>query len=120
MCIYKFHVYMYITYCVLYIMQHVTCVLSHFSHVQLFATLWIVVHQAPLSVRFSRQEYWSGLPCPPPRDLLNPGIGPKSLMSPALAAGFFTTSTTWEAQHVTYETLYIYIKCSITIPLKCA
>jgi len=46
---------------------------------------------------FSRQEYWSGLPCPPPGDLPNPGIGPVSLMSPALAAKFFTTSTTWEA-----------------------
>ena len=50
------------------------------SHVWLFATLWTVVHQAPLSMGFSRQEYWSGSPCPPPRDLLNPGIEP---MSPA-------------------------------------
>ena len=98
---------MYITYCVLYIIQHVTCMLSCFSHVQVFATLWIVVHQAPLSVVFSQQEYWSGLPRPPPGDLLNPGIEPKSLMSPVLAAGFFTTSTTWEAQHVTYDILYI-------------
>ena len=64
--IYKFHVYMYITYHVLYIMQHVTCMLSSFSHVQLFATLWIVVHQAPLSAGFSQQEYWGGLPCTPP------------------------------------------------------
>ena len=47
---------------------------------------------------FSRQEYWSGLPCPPPGDLTDPGIGPKSLVSPALAGGFFTTSATWEAQ----------------------
>ena len=53
--------------------------------------------QAPLSMRFSRQEYWSGLPCPPPGDLPDPGIKPTSLMSPALAGGFFTTSTTWEA-----------------------
>ena len=52
----------------------------------------------PLSMGFSRQEYWSGLPCPPPGDLPNPGIKPESLISPALAAGFFTTSTTWEAQ----------------------
>ena len=52
--------------------------LSCFSRVQLFATLWIVVHQAPLSVGFSQQEYWSGLPCPPPGDLLKPGIGPRS------------------------------------------
>ena len=46
---------------------------------------------------FSRQEYWSGLPCPPPGDVPNPGIEPVSLMSPALAGGFFTTSATWEA-----------------------
>ena len=42
------------------------CVLSHFNHVRLFATPWTVAHQAPLSVGFSRQEYWSGLPCIPP------------------------------------------------------
>ena len=46
---------------------------------------------------FSRQEYWSGLPCPPPGDLPNPGIEPVSLTSPALAGRFFTTSATWEA-----------------------
>ena len=59
---------------------------SHVSHVQLFATLWTVAHQAPLSVGFSRQEYWSGLLCPPPDDLPNPGIEPESPVSPALAA----------------------------------
>ena len=60
-------------------------------------SLWTVAHQASLPLGFSRQEYWSGLPCPPPGDLSNPGIEPWSLMSPALAGGFFTTSTTWEA-----------------------
>ena len=45
-----------------------------FSHVGLFATPWTVAHQAPLSMGFSRQEYWSGLPCPPPGDLPNPGL----------------------------------------------
>ena len=50
-----------------------------------------------MSMGFSRQEYWSGLPCPPPRDLLNPDIEPVSPVSPALASGFFTTSITWEA-----------------------
>ena len=70
--------------------------LSHFSHVQLFVTLWIVACQAPLSMGFSRQEYWSGLPCPLPGDLPYPGIEPASLMSPALAGGLFTTSATWE------------------------
>ena len=48
-------------------------------------TPWTVDHQAPLSMRFSRQEYWSGLPCPPPEDLPDPGIEPTSLMSPAWA-----------------------------------
>ena len=46
---------------------------------------------------FSRQEYWSGLPCPPPGDLPDPGMEPTSLTSPALAGGLFTTSATWEA-----------------------
>ena len=73
-------------------------VLSHFSRVQLVATLWTVDHQAPLSMGFSRQEYWSGLPCPPPGDPPNPGIEPWSLMSPALAGGFFTTNTTCISQ----------------------
>ena len=72
--------------------------LSQLSYVRLSATLWTVAHQAPLSMAFSRQEYWSGLPCPPPEDLPNPGIKPASLMSPALAGGFFTTHATWEAQ----------------------
>ena len=73
------------------------CMLSRFSHVQLFATLWTVAHQAPLSIGFSRQEYWSGLPCPSPGNLPDPGIEPVFLMSLALASGFFTTSATWEA-----------------------
>ena len=59
---------------------------------------WIVAHQAPLSMGFSRQEYWGGLPCPPPGDLRDPGIEPSSLLSPALAGRFFTTSAPWEAQ----------------------
>ena len=54
------------------------CMLSHFSHVQRFATLWTVALQAPLPMGFSRQEYWSGLPCPPLGDLPNPGIEPWS------------------------------------------
>ena len=73
------------------------CMPSHFNCVQLFATLWTVAHQAPLSKGFSRQEYWRGLPCPPPGDLPDPGIEPTSLISPALAGGFFTTSATQEA-----------------------
>ena len=65
--------------------------LSHFSHVWLFAILWTEAHQAPLSMGFFRQEYQSGLPCPPPGNLPNPGIKPTSLTSPALAGMFFTT-----------------------------
>ena len=73
------------------------CVLSHFSLVQFFETLWTVAHQAPLSMGFSRQEDWSGLPCLLPGDLPNPGIKPTSLMSPGLVGRFFTTCATWEA-----------------------
>ena len=72
-------------------------VLSCFSLGQLFATLWNVVFQAPLSMGFSRPEYWSGLPCLPPGDLPDTGIQLASLTSPALAGRFFTTSATWEA-----------------------
>ena len=61
------------------------CMLSHFSYVRLFDTLWAVVHQAPLSMGFSRQEHWSGLPCPSAGDLTDPGIEPKSPESLALA-----------------------------------
>ena len=67
------------------------------SHVRLFVTLWTIANQAPLSKGFSKQEYWSELPCPPPRDLPDPGMEPVSLMSLALAGRFFTTSATWEA-----------------------
>ena len=56
-----------------------------------------IAHQAALSMGFSRQEYWSGLPFPSPGDLPHPGIEPESLGSPALADRFFTTSSTWEA-----------------------
>ena len=59
------------------------CVLSHFGHVQYFATLWLVAHQAPMSMGFSRQEYWSGFSLPSPGDLPDPGIEP---MSPVLQA----------------------------------
>jgi len=60
---------------------------------------WTVAHQAPLSMRFSRQEYWSGLPCPTLVDLPDPEIELASLMSSALTGRYFTTSTTWEAQY---------------------
>jgi len=69
-------------------------VLSCFSYVQLFVTLWTVACQTSLSMGLSGQEYRSGLPCLSPGDLPDPGIEPVSLTSPALADSFFTTSAT--------------------------
>ena len=66
--------------------MYFACVLSHFSHVQLFETLWTVACHAPLSIGFSKQEYWSGLACPPPGDLPDPEIEPTSPVAPALQA----------------------------------
>ena len=74
--------------------------LSHLSHVQLLVTLWTVSCRAPLSMGFSRQEYWSGLSCPPQRGLPSPGVESMSVVSPALAGQFFTSSTTSEALYV--------------------
>ena len=62
------------------------CLLSCLSHIQLFVTLWTIALQAPLSMGFSRQEYWSGFPCPPPGDRPNPGMEPVSPAAPALQA----------------------------------
>ena len=71
---------------------HGVCVLSHFSCVWLFVTPWTVACQVPLSMGFSRQENWSGLPFPTQGDLPNPGTKPTSPASPAMAGGFFTTA----------------------------
>ena len=68
------------------------------NNIQLFKTLRTVACQAPQFMGFSRYEYWSGLPCPLPGDLPNPGIEPMSVMPLALAGRFFTTNTIWEAQ----------------------
>ena len=68
------------------------CVLSCFSHIQLFVILWTVACQGPLSMGFSRQEYWSGLPSPPPGDLPNPGIEPRPPVTLALQADFLLLS----------------------------
>ena len=90
----------------------VSCMLSCFSFVQLCATPWTVAHRALLSMEFSRQECWSGLPCPPPGDLSHLGIEPASRMSPALADKFFTTSSTREVlnlsdqSQIQYPSLY--------------
>ena len=72
------------------------CLLSCFSCVWLFVTPWTAAHQVPLSMRFSRQEYWSVLPYPPPGDLPNPGVEPLSLTSPALAVKFFFVCLFWD------------------------
>ena len=80
----------------------VLCVLSRFSCVRSCVTPWTVAHQVTLSMEFSRQKLWSGLLCPSPRNLPDPGIELVSLRSPALAGGFFTTSTTWEAPEGSY------------------
>ena len=72
--------------------------LSHFSHVQLFVTLGTVAFQSPPFMRFSRQEYWSGLPCLSPGVLPDPGTNLRLLHLPTLADWFF--STTWKALFV--------------------
>ena len=82
--------------------QTLACVLNRFSRVRLFVILWTEALQTPRSMGFSRKEYWSGLPCPPPGDLPGPGIEPTSLMVPALAGRFFTTSITWKPLKQTY------------------
>ena len=78
------------------IINRFVCVLCSLSCVQLFVAQWTIAQQAALSMEFSRQEYWSELPCPPPEDIPEPAIEPTSLVSPALAGGFFTTGATWE------------------------
>ena len=78
----------------------VTCV--HEVASWLSDILCTVASQVLLSIGFSRQEYWSGLPCTPPVDLPNPEIKPMSLMSPDLAGRFFITSATWEAWKLWY------------------
>ena len=88
------YIHTYIHICSLYHAAMVSC----FSHVSLCVTprgqgSADLVQKAPLSMKFSRQEYWSGLPCSPSGDLPDPGMEPMSFMSLALAGGFFTTST---------------------------
>ena len=80
------------------------------AHVQSCLTLhdpWTIAHQAPLSMGFSRQEYWSGLPFPPPGDLPNPGIELTSLVSPASAGRFFTTMPPYVCMYK-----YVYMTCT--------
>ena len=74
----------------------VCCVLSCFSHVWLYVTPWTIAHKVPLSIGFSKQEYWSGLPFPSPGNLPDSGIKPVSLMPPALTGRDLITGTTWK------------------------
>ena len=92
-----------------YILKMLPYIALLFSHcVQLLATPWTLVHQAPLSMGFPRQEYWSGLPFPSPRDLPDPGI---KLMFSALAGRFFTTFLSH--QESPFLTLFCVYVCSV-------
>ena len=87
-------------------MVRIICICNHYfvcvlRHIRLFATLWTVAHQVPLSIGFIRQEYWSGLPFPPPGDLPFSGIEPESPVSPELAGRFFNHWATQEALPLT-------------------
>ena len=85
------------------------------SHVQLFAVSWTVVCQAPLSMEFSRQQYWSGVTFPPPGDLPNPGI---ALVSPALAADSLQLAPPGKPLYLlTYIFLFIYTSIKLSIPI---
>ena len=85
--------------------------LSHFSCVQLRVTLWTIACQAPLTIGVYTQEYWSGLPCPLPRDLRDSETEPEPLTSPALAGRFFTTSTT--GKPFAWIMDYVWILCGL-------
>ena len=83
------------------------CLLSHFCCAWLSVIPWTITCQAPLSMGFSGQENWGGLPRPPRGDLSNPRTEPASLMSPALEGHFFTPSTTWEDQGPPCNSYYL-------------
>ena len=85
----------------LYVDKYIdVCGLSSASLVRLFATLWTVARHAPLSMGFSRQEYWNGLPFPPPGDLNDPRIESGSAMAPALQVGFFTAEPPGKPRYI--------------------
>ena len=83
-------------------------VLTHFSRVRLCATLWTVAHQPPLSMGFSRPEYWSGLPFSSPRDLPDPGVEPAS---PALVSSFLVVWGTMVIAHVHFSQWSVAMIC---------
>ena len=88
--------------------------LSHFNHERLFATLQSVACQTPLSMGFSRQEYWSGLPCLPPGDLHDPGIKPAPPVTPALQAGSLLLSH-WGSPQIYAYICFNYLIFSLNI-----
>ena len=90
-------------------------VCCYFCHIRLYVTLWTVAHEAPLSMGYSRHEYWSGLPYPPPGGRSDPGIKPVSFMSLVSSGQFFTTSTTWEAPYKFTGFKYCKIFCNIKL-----
>ena len=100
-----------------------TGILSCFSHDRLFATLWTVTHQSPVSMGFAKQGYWSGLPCPPPEDPFDPGI---EHMAPALQVDSLPLSHWGSRTHIQClviacngkESVYVYINTFVYI-VKC-
>ena len=85
--------------------------LSRFNFIRLFVTRWTIACQTSLFMGFSRQEYWSWLPCPPLGNFPDPGIEPSFLMSPALAGGFFTTTAYQEQANVSQRILRVWKFC---------
>ena len=101
--------------------HYTACEVSSVTSDRLFVTPWSVARQAPLSIGFFKQEYESGLPRPPPGDLPNPGIEPKTLTSSALEGRVFTTSTTWKAtQHQLPSTGWLKTAFPSSLPFQSA
>ena len=94
--------------CLSFFIDKIPCMLSRSVMSNSLGPFRLLAHQASLSMGFSRQEYWSGLPFPPPGDLPDPGTEPVSPACPVLASGYFATSTTWEASLKTESQL---LKC---------
>ena len=94
------------------------CILGHSVLSDPFVTPWPMVRQAPPSMDFPRQEYWSGMPFPPPEDLLDPGIELESPVSPALAGRFFTTGKTGLQSHL-FKRHLLSTDCALDAGAKC-
>ena len=108
-----------IRYASIYDIYSACSVTQSLSHVWLFATSWVVALWALLSMKFSRQEYWSGLPFPIPGDLPHPGIESVSPMSSALAGRFFTTQPPGKTLYMRYAHIYasIYLQLMRTLTI---